>query len=257
MTFENRKVVITGAAGVYGRWIALAFAREGARLCLSDRRADALEGLAGELGPHREPHLRHPTDLESDASIAELVATVEGAWGAPDAVVNAAGVYPFADLLDTDNALFDAIMAVNLRAPFLLCRDFARLMIAAGTGGSIVNIGSGAARNLRAGGVPYCVSKSALDRLSRGFALELAAHGIRVNVVEPGFSSQSELASFPPGYVERMRAGIPLGRESGPDDAANAVLFLCSDKASYITGTSIAVDGGNSVGRRPAKEAAR
>jgi 3-oxoacyl-[acyl-carrier protein] reductase len=196
----------------------------------------------------------HPADLTSEASIEALVTAVERAWSAPDVVVNAAGTYPFADLLDTSTALFDTIMAVNLRAPFLLCRGFARLMIAADVKGCMVNLGSGAARSLRAGGVPYCVSKGALDRLSKGFALELAPFGIRVNEVEPGFSSRSEIAEFPDGYVEGLRAAIPLGRESGPEDAANAVLFLCSDKASYITGTAVAVDGGNSAGRRPARK---
>ncbi len=251
MSFQGTKVVITGAAGVYGRWITQAFAREGATLCLSDGRRDALDRLAGDLDTDRL--LLQPAELTSEASIDALVAVVEKAWGAPDVVVNSAGIYPFADLLDTSAELFDTIMAVNLRAPFLLCRGFARLMIAAGVKGSIVNIGSGAARSLRAGGIPYCVSKGALDRLSKGFALELAPHGIRVNEVEPGFSSRSESAVFPPGYVEALRGAIPLGRESGPDDAANAVLFLCSDKAAYITGTSVAVDGGNSAGRRPAK----
>ncbi|MEM7021486.1 MAG: SDR family oxidoreductase [Pseudomonadota bacterium] len=193
----------------------------------------------------------HPAELTSEASIDALVEAVGQAWGAPDVVVNSAGIYPFGDLLDTGTELFDTIMAVNLRAPFLLCRGFARQMIAAHVKGCMVNIGSGAARGLRAGGVPYCVSKGALDRLGKGFALELASHGIRVNQVEPGFSSQSAIADFPEGYVESMRAGIPLARESGPDDAANAVLFLCSDQAAYITGTSVAVDGGNSIGRRP------
>lgn len=250
--FQGSKVVITGAAGVYGRWITQAFAREGATLCLSDGRRDALDRLAADLdlGPSL---LLQPAEFTSEASIDALAAAVEKAWGAPDVVVNSAGIYPFADLLDTSTELFDTIMAVNLRAPFLLCRGFARLMIAAGVKGSMVNVGSGAARSLRAGGVPYCVSKGALDRLSKGFAIELAAHGIRVNEVEPGFSSRSESAVFPEGYVEALRGAIPLGRESGPDDAANAVLFLCSDKAAYITGTSVAVDGGNSAGRRPAK----
>jgi 3-oxoacyl-[acyl-carrier protein] reductase len=253
MSFQNSKVVITGAAGVYGRWITEAFAREGATLCRSDGRRDALDRLAAELDIGPERLLLQPAELTSEASIEALVAAVGDAWGAPDVVVNSAGIYPFADLLDTSAELFDTIMAVNLRAPFLLCRGFARLMIAAGVRGSMVNIGSGAARSLRAGGVPYCVSKGALDRLSKGFALELAPHGIRVNEVEPGFSSRSESAVFPPGYVEALRGNVPLGRESGPDDAASAVLFLCSDKADYITGTSIAVDGGNSIGRRPAK----
>lgn len=253
MAFQGTRVVITGAAGTYGRWIAQAFAREGAVLCLSDGRRDALDRVAAGLALPSDRLMTHQVELTSEPSIDQLVAMVRKAWQAPDVVVNAAGIYPFAGLLETSAELFDGIMAVNLRAPFLLCRGFARLMIEAGVEGSMVNIGSGAARRLRAGGVPYCVSKGALHRLSEGFALELAPHGIRVNVVEPGFSPRSEVAAFPEGYVETMRGGIPLGRESGPDDAANAVLYLCSDKASYVTGTSIAVDGGNSIGRLPAR----
>jgi 3-oxoacyl-[acyl-carrier protein] reductase len=87
-----------------------------------------------------------------------------------------------------------------------------------------------------------------LERLSKGQALELAPHKIRVNVVEPGFAPGSDFSYLPPDYVDRMTARIPLARNSGPDDTAAAVMFLCSPAASYITGTAIAVDGGNSIG---------
>ncbi len=139
-------------------------------------------------------------------------------------------------------------MDINVRAPFVLTQLVAKQMIAAGRTGSIVNISSGAARKLRRSVVPYCLSKTALDRLTKGYALELAEYGIRVNAVEPGFAAGSRASPLTDEHVRQTTAGIPLGRASRPDDAASAVLYLCSDAASYVTGTSITVDGGNSIG---------
>ena len=127
-------------------------------------------------------------------------------------------------------------------------RELARLMVDAGVKGSIINISSGASRQMRNGSVPYCTSKTALERLTKGFALELAPYGIRVNVVEPGFAPGSVVSPLSEDYVERMKTRIPLGRTSGPRDAPEAVLYLASEKASFITGAVLSVDGGNSIG---------
>jgi 3-oxoacyl-[acyl-carrier protein] reductase len=135
-----------------------------------------------------------------------------------------------------------------VRAPFLVTRALAKLMIAKGVRGNFVTISSGAARGMRNGSVPYCTSKTAVERLSKGLALELAEHGIRVNVVEPGFAPGSVVSPLSRDYVERMSARIPLQRHSGPNDTAEALLYLCSDKAAYVTGAVLAVDGGNSIG---------
>ncbi len=243
--FSGKRVVVTGAAGIFGGWIATAFAQAGASLCLSDIRRDALDALAERTGAR----LLHGTDLREEGSIEELAFLVAQEWGAPDFVVNNAGLYPrTGPLLDLDAAEWDRMMAVNFRAPFLVTRTMARLMIAKGAPGAVVNIGSGAARQMRVGSVPYCSSKTALERLSKGLALELARYRIRVNVVEPGFAPGSEVSALPPDYVETMRAKIPLGRTSGPDDAAAAVLYLCSEAASFVTGAVLSVDGGNSIG---------
>jgi 3-oxoacyl-[acyl-carrier protein] reductase len=247
MDFTGKKVVITGAAGIYGGWIAAAFAAAGAALFLSDMRAEKLAETAARIGaPDARTHI---TDLTDASSIAALAQAVAQAWGAPDIVVNNAGVYPrTGPLIDLDTREFDRIMAVNVRAPFLVTRDLARLMIAHRQPGAVVNIGSGAARQMPYGSVTYCMSKTALERLSKGQALELAPHGIRVNVVEPGFAPGSDFSHLPDDYVDRMTARIPLGRTSGPEDAPSAVLFLCSPAASYITGAVLSVDGGNSIG---------
>ena len=246
--FRGRKVVLTGACGVIGRWIADAFASVGARLCLSDMRADALATIGDQLGVAHNGGMTHVTNLSDSASIDDLVAAVGKAWGAPDIVINNAGVYPSGFLIDIDAAEWDRIFDTNLRAPFLVARGFAKQMIARKVQGNIVNISSGAARRMRRTVVPYCTSKTALDRLTKGFAIELAEFGIRVNAVEPGFAPGSTASPLTEAHVEATTAGIPLGRASLPEDAPNAIMFVCSGKAAYITGASLSVDGGNSIG---------
>jgi 3-oxoacyl-[acyl-carrier protein] reductase len=246
--FADARVVITGAGGIFGRRIAAAFARAGARLCLSDPRAEVLDRLPAELELPRDSTLRHATELREAGSILELVRLVRDAWDAPDILINNAGIYPRGHLLDVAVEEWDRIMDVNLRAPFILTREMARLMVAAGVQGSIVNITSGAAHRVRTGSVPYSTSKAALERLTAGLALELAPHRIRVNAVSPGFAPGSVVSPLSPEYVEAMLARIPLGRASGPDDAPSAILFLCSPQASFITGATLAVDGGNALG---------
>jgi 3-oxoacyl-[acyl-carrier protein] reductase len=246
--FAGRKVVLTGACGVIGRWIAGAFAEAGARLCLSDQRGDALVALAEELSVVSDGGIVHTTNLSDSSSIDDLVAKVEKTWGAPDIVINNAGVYPSGFLIDIDANEWDRIFDTNLRAPFLVSRGFAKLMIAGHVKGNIINISSGAARRMRRTAVPYCTSKTALDRLTKGFAIELAEFGIRVNAVEPGFAPGSTASPLTAAHVESTTAGIPMQRASLADDAPNAIMFLCSGKAAYVTGATLSVDGGNSIG---------
>jgi 3-oxoacyl-[acyl-carrier protein] reductase len=249
MEFANKKVVVTGAAGIFGGWIAQAFAAAAATLCLSDLRGDLLPAVAAKLGLDPARTVLHTTDLTDAASITDLAEALSHEWGAPDIVINCAGVYPrTGELIDLDPAEFDRIMSVNVRAPFLMVQAMARLMVDKGVEGCFVNIGSGAARQMPSGSVTYCMSKTALERLSKGQALELAPYRIRVNVVEPGFAPGSDFSPLPPDYVSRMTARIPLGRNSSPQDTPSAVLFLCSPFASYITGAVLSVDGGNSIG---------
>jgi len=247
--FRGKRVVVTGAAGIYGGWIAAAFAREGAELCLTDFRSDKLAEAARTIGADPATTLLQTTDLTDAAAIKALAATVAERWGAPDIVINNAGVYPRTGiLLHLADAEFDRIMAVNVRAPFLVTREMAKLMIAQNVEGKFVNIGSGAARQMPSGSVTYCMSKTALERLSKGQALELAPHRIRLNVVEPGFAPGSDFSLLPEEYVERMTARIPLARTSGPGDTPQMVLFMCSNATSYVTGAVVSVDGGNSIG---------
>jgi len=245
--FTGRTVVVTGACGIYGTWIAEAFAKAGAHICLTDRRDAPLELTLREIDASKDSFCI-AADLTRDDDLEALAERVSAEWGAPDILINNAGIYPSGFLLDIQPADWDRIMSVNLRAPFILSRSMARLMINKKRGGAIVNISSGAAHKMRRSVAPYCISKTALDRLSKGFALELAEYGIRVNAVEPGFVAGSTSSRLTAEHVSRVLASIPLGRPSVPEDLPAAVMFLCSQAASYITGATLAVDGGNAIG---------
>lgn len=251
MHFENefvgKKVVITGACGIIGGWIADAFRDNGALLCLTDRDKSKLSALNEKLDTGAGSFV-FPADLMDANALSALAAEVKTRWGAPDIIINNAGIYPSGFLLDIGVDDWDAIMGVNLRAPFILSRLFALQMIEAGKRGSIVNISSGASRKMRTTVVPYCVSKTALDRLTKGFALELAEYGIRVNAVEPGFMAGSDVSPLPDEHVHTVTSTIPLGRASSAKDVANAVLYVASEAGSYVTGATLTVDGGNSIG---------
>ncbi|MEZ2218731.1 SDR family NAD(P)-dependent oxidoreductase [Rhizobium sp. RCC_161_2] len=247
MEFENKTVVVTGAAGVFGRWIAAYFARQGARLCLSDIRREELEAAVRELRLNPAKVLLHTTELTDDASLLDLVDLVRREWKAPDILINNASIYTNFSLLDMEFSDWDRVFSVNLRAPFVLTREMAKLMIAEKRKGSIINISSGTARRMPNESVAYCTSKTAIERLSKGFALELATHGIRVNVVEPNFTPGSAVSRLNDEYVTNIMLRIPLARSNGPDDAPAAIGYLCSEKASFVTGAVLSVDDGNSI----------
>lgn len=241
--YADARVVITGACGIVGTWLAEAFAAAGARLLLTDARAEPLGLLADRLGATAVA-----ADLTDHDQLAALTVAIGAAWESPDVLVNNAGVYPRTPLATTGPAEVRRILDVNVVAPFELSRQVIALMIRAGAAGSVVNISSGAAVRPGAGGSVYAASKAAVETLTRSIALEVAPHGIRVNAVQPGFAPGSEVSALTDKHITSMLARIPLGRTSGPDDAAAAVLWVCSSDASFVTGTTIAVDGGRTAG---------
>jgi 3-oxoacyl-[acyl-carrier protein] reductase len=247
---SGKRVVVTGSRGVIGRWIAEDLVLAGASVCLTDVDAEGDSGLAAQLAGLNagEGSFAHAADLREAAQIDALVAEVGTRWGGADVLVNNAGVYPSGFLLDTDAEEWDRIFDINLRAPFLLSRGFARQMVAQGIAGNIVNISSGGSRSMRLTAAPYCTSKAALDRLTKGFAQELAQFGIRVNALEPGFAPGSMVSVLTEAHVKAVTANIPLGRLTAREDIGNAVRYLASAASSYVTGTTLTVDGGNSIG---------
>jgi 3-oxoacyl-[acyl-carrier protein] reductase len=244
---SGKRVVITGACGVVGRWIVDAFRAAGSDLCLTDSQSAELQRYAAGLDLGTSG-FAHPADLTDEAAIDGLLNEISRRWGAADVLVNNAGIYPSGFLLDISTADFDRIFSVNLRAPFILTRGVARQMIKEGIKGSVINISSGASRKMRRTVVPYCTSKSALDRLTKGFAIELAEFGIRVNALEPGFAAGSAVSSLTEEHISNTIAAIPLGRPSSPGDVGNGILYLASEASAYVTGATLTIDGGNSIG---------
>jgi 3-oxoacyl-[acyl-carrier protein] reductase len=239
--FHDKRVVITGAAGIMGKALVKAFLDAGAQVCLTDQNIDTLS-IANENGFVVE------ADLTKDEGLQKLLDEVKAKWGAPDVLINNAAIYPSSFLLDMSVADWDQIMSVNVRAPFVLMRGFCLQMIDVGVHGNVINISSGAARKMRRTAVTYCMSKTALDRMTKGFALEVAEFGIRVNILEPGFATGSTVSTLTQEHVNRVMAAIPLGIQTAAEDVGQSALFLASDAAKNITGTSLAVDGGNSAG---------
>jgi 3-oxoacyl-[acyl-carrier protein] reductase len=245
--FAGKSVVITGAAGIYGTQLAENFAAAGARLFLTDRDAAGLTAVRNRLGG--ADIAAAAAELTEPESIASLCRQIT-AWAVPDIVVNNAGIYPFGGLFDTPVEMWDRIMHVNLRAPFLITQALSQAMIAAGRKGAFIFIGSGAGQMLRTNGLAYCTSKRGLEWLMKGIALELAPHGIRANLVAPGLALGSVGTEFPAGYAEAMAKRVPLGRGIKPGELGEAVMFLASGRAAYITGASFSVDGGGAIPRR-------
>jgi len=244
---KGKRAVVTGACGVIGRWIAEVLHEAGTTLCLTDARAGDLEAQAKAMGLSGESFVM-PADLTDEASIVALATEIGKRWGAADILVNNAGIYPSAFLLDTPTAEFDRILGINLRAPFILTRELATQMVRKGVKGSIINISSGASRKMRRTACVYSMSKTALDRLTKGFGVELAEYGIRSNALEPGFAAGSTVSALTDAHVQNTVAQIPLGRASSRADVGNALLYLASDASAYVTGATLTVDGGNSIG---------
>jgi 3-oxoacyl-[acyl-carrier protein] reductase len=246
--YRDKTALVTGAASGIGLGIASAFNAEGASVVLADVRLEAARQARTAL-----PEPDRASEVLLDVTVAvEVDRVLESCWREHDGIdflINCAGVYPSAPVLDMSEHQWDTVLDTNLKGPFLCSRAFARRAVDRGKGGAIVNITSGAARRARPGAAHYCTSKAGLEMLTRALALELAPRRIRVNAVSPGFVSvESEVNPLSEEYVAAISEGIPLGRTGRPEDVARAVLFLCSDAAEWITGATLPVDGGSGAG---------
>jgi NAD(P)-dependent dehydrogenase (short-subunit alcohol dehydrogenase family) len=246
---SSRSVLITGAGHGIGRGIAEAFAETGDAVIVADRELGRAEEVATSLqerfGAQAVPLA---VDVRDGGSVAAMVDAALAAFGGIDVLVNNAGIYPNHLVVDMSEEEWDAVFDTNVKGMFLVSRAVARHMIARGGGGKIVNISSGAAKSGRIGAAHYCASKAAVDMFTRVLALELARHDIAVNAVGPGLVEVPDW-SLSDDYIDAIVGANPMGRIGKPEDIARAVRYLASPEASYITGTTLYVDGGSLAGR--------
>lgn len=241
----GRRILIAGAAKGIGRATAERFVDEGALIAAFDRDEQALSALAATL----PGSVTLAGDVADPASVAAAAQTAASALGGLDGVVNAAGIDLVADIEAMTLADWQRVVAVNLTGPVLVMQAAYPYLKAAG-GGTIVNVSSAAGLSPLGQRTAYCASKAGLQMASKALAIEAAVFGIRVNTICPGavetdlFRSSIDAAADPQAAYEAVRARYALRRVAEPAEIAAAILWLTGNESSYVTGTSIAIDGG-------------
>jgi NAD(P)-dependent dehydrogenase (short-subunit alcohol dehydrogenase family) len=247
---NNKVALITGASSGIGLATARAFAARGAKVVLAARRDDELAEAVDQITANGGKASFIRTDVSVSADAEQMVAHAVETFGRLDFAVNNAGtegeLAPIADLAEE---VWDRVLDTNLKGNFLCLKYEARAMLAAGNGGSIVNIGSVNSFLGFGSGAAYVASKHGQVGLTTSASAELASHGIRVNIVCPGFIDtpmhhRGRKLLGNEIYDEVMVPRVHVRRVGRPEEIAASVLFLCSDEASYITGTTLTPDGG-------------
>jgi len=235
--FEGKTVIITGAGKGIGRACAVELARRGARTIAMARTTSDLDSLAAETGA-----TPITVDLMDTAAARAAMKTA----GPCDALINCAGTNVLEGVLDMTDAGYEAVMGINLRAALVCAQEFARARVAAGGGGSILNVTSIAGHRGFDAHMCYAASKAGLEGATRVMARELGPHGIRVNAVAPTVT-MTELAAAAwsdPARKEPMMARHPIGRFAEVEDVARSIVMLLSGDAAMVTGAVLPVDGG-------------
>jgi NAD(P)-dependent dehydrogenase (short-subunit alcohol dehydrogenase family) len=239
-----QRVIVTGAAQGIGRAVALHVASPGVHLAVWDVKRDGVEETAKLCQEKGAAARAFTVDVGDADAIEAAVVAFERAWGKPDGLVNNAGIFPRARALDMKLAEWEEVLRVNLTGTFVTARAVAARMKDLGRG-AIVNTASGRALAGAANGAHYAASKGGIIALTKSLALDWAAYGIRVNCVIPGLTDTAQ-PRVEMGDNELYAAGarIPMGRIGRPEDIAAVVAFLLSDDSGYMTGQSVAANGG-------------
>jgi len=249
---DGRVALITGAAGAFGRAIALGFSELGAHVFLTDLDESQLEATASLVRAAGGRCALARCDTGSAADVAQAFEQLDREFGHIDILVNNAGRNPMQGRPEEfPLEIWEDVLRTNLTGYFLNARAAGKRMIASGRGGSIVNVSSiASASSLGRGNLAYGASKSGVNQLTRELAVEWAHHGIRVNAIQPcqflnaGWRAMSADPTRA-GLVQRVLSGIPIGRMGEPQEIVGPVVFLASDAASMVTGVLLPVDGGN------------
>ena len=250
MRLQDKVALVTGGASGIGFAIARRFVAEGASVMLADINAEGAKQRAVELGERCQPV---EADLIGEAGAEAMVQATVERFGRLDIAINAAGIGALAAIVDQTIEQWDAVLNLDLRGVFLSTKHEARQMIAQGDGGVIVNIASVNAQQPGEGMSAYCCAKAGVEMFTRVAAMELAGHGIRVTAIGPGLIDTPLTAPIMgvPAIRDEYLENIPAGRVGTPDDVANAALFLVSDEATWVSGTTLFVDGAELTKRYP------
>lgn len=247
--FEGKSVIITGAASGIGAATARRFAQEGAKLVLGDQDGDKLAAVAKELETTGTEVATLVGDVAVQADVDALIALSEQRFGGLDVLVNNAGIGSFGKVTDMDAEQWKRVIEVDLHSVFYGCKAAIPVMRNGG-GGVIVNMASVSGMFADYGLSCYNAAKGAVVNYTRAVAMDHAAEGIRVNAVCPGLIATALSSGILAldGFEDAAISQIPMGRTGHADEVAGCVLFLASDDASYVTGTTLVVDGGVTAG---------
>ncbi len=248
----GRVALVTGASRGIGAAVAAAFRSAGARVAIAARDAQALEALAKELGSEDGQALAVPADVGDPGAVAAMVQRVIEQFGGLDFACNnaAGGGHPPTPLADVPIEAFDSGLAVSLRGVFLSMREEIPAMLSSGSG-AIVNMSSTAGLQGVGGLASYVAAKHGLEGLTKVAALDYASQGVRVNALAPGPILTDNLRRAGATAQEAAASGMPVKRVGRPEEVAAAAVWLCSDEASFITGTTLVIDGGKLAGTPP------
>lgn len=241
------RVLVTGASSGLGRHFAETLGAAGADVAVAARRVERLDALVGDLTFEGSRARAFELDVTSRQSISTCLESIYADWGGLDVVVNNAGVSDTKKVLDYTDIDWGTIIDTNLKGAWMVAQESARRMVAAGSGGSIINITSILASRVAGGVGPYSAAKAGLSHLTRSMALELARHDIRVNSIAPGYvitEINQEFLTSDDG--DKLRKRIPSRKFCRYEDLDGALLLLASKAGLSMTGSEVVVDGGHS-----------